>query len=117
MDDLQAFLDSGAYFQGKISFSGTVRVDGHLQGEVQGDGTLIVGDAGVVEATIRVGRLILHGRVVGSVTAKDSVEIGPRAQLEGELTTPRLRVAEGSRLCAKVAMGEPVVATKADPPR
>ena len=53
-DKFQAFLDSGASFEGKLCFTGLLRVDGHLQGEISSDGTLVVGETGVVEATLQV---------------------------------------------------------------
>ncbi len=107
-DSLQGFLDSGASFQGKMCFTGVVRVDGHLQGDVSSEGTLVVGETGVVEATLQVGSLIVHGVVLGDVKAEDCVEIAASGQLEGSIETARLVVAEGAQLSAKIAMtGEP----------
>ena len=108
-DTLQGFLDSGAFFQGKICFSGVVRVDGHLQGDVSGDGTLVVGETGLVEATIQVGSLIVLGAVIGEITAEDRVELGAGGQIEGSVETSRLKVDEGARLSAKITMREPAI--------
>ncbi len=104
MDSLQGFLDSGASFQGKMCFSGVVRVDGHLQGDVSSDGTLVVGETGVVEATLEVGSLIVHGVVVGDVKAKNRVEIAAGGQLEGSIECGRLVVEEGAQIGAKIMM-------------
>ncbi len=112
MDSLQGFLDSGASFQGKMCFSGVVRVDGHLQGDVSSDGTLVVGETGVVEATLEVGSLIVHGVVVGDVKAKNRVEIAAGGQLEGSIECGRLVVEEGAQIGAKIMMrGERVQST------
>ncbi len=104
MTALQGFLDRGASFQGKMCFSGVVRVDGHLQGEIRSDGTLVVGETGVVEATLQVGSLIVHGVVVGEVKAEDLVEVGARGKLDGSVEAARLKVDEGARISAKIAM-------------
>lgn len=104
MDSLQGFLDSGASFQGKMCFSGVVRVDGHLQGDVSSDGTLVVGETGVVEATLEVGSLIVHGVVVGDVKAEDRVEIGASGQIEGSIEAARLVVQDGAQISAKITM-------------
>lgn len=104
MDSLQGFLDSGASFQGKLCFSGVVRVDGQLQGDVSSDGTLVVGETGVVEATLEVGSVIVHGVVMGDVRAKDRVEIAAGGQLEGSIECARLVVEEGARIDAKIVM-------------
>ncbi len=104
MDSLQGFLDSGASFQGKMCFSGVVRVDGHLQGDVSSDGTLVVGETGVVEATLEVGSVIVHGVVLGDVKAKDRVEIAAGGQLEGSIECARLVVEDGAQIDAKIVM-------------
>jgi cytoskeletal protein CcmA (bactofilin family) len=103
-DDLRAFLDRGASFEGKVSFSGTLRIDGHLRGTARSDGTLVVGEAGLVQADLEVGTLVVRGTVVGSVQARDRVEIASTGRVEGELVTPLLSVEEGGELKARVRM-------------
>lgn len=110
-NDLQAFLDVGTSFEGKVTFKGVVRIDGHLRGEAHADGTLVVGRTGVIEADVTVHELIVEGRVTGSVVARHRVELAPGARLEGGLETPRLTVAEGAQLTARVRMSPPAVAT------
>ena len=66
-DKFRAFLDSGASFEGKLCFTGSLRVDGHLRGDISSDGTLVVGETGVVEATLQVAGLIVHGTVIGAL--------------------------------------------------
>ena len=41
--EIKAFLGEGTEFKGVLSFQGTVRIDGHVEGEVVGDDLLIVG--------------------------------------------------------------------------
>jgi cytoskeletal protein CcmA (bactofilin family) len=109
-DQLQAFLDSGTSFEGKIAFSGVVRIDGHFQGDISAEGLLVIGETGLVEANLQVGSLVVQGTIVGDVTAKERVEIGPSGEIEGSVDTPLLKVVEGGRVAARVAMGEPVAA-------
>ena len=112
-DQLQAFLDSGTSFEGKIAFSGVVRIDGHFQGDISAEGLLVIGETGLVEANLQVGSLVVQGTVVGDVTAKERVEIGPSGEIEGSVETPLLKVMEGGRVAARISMGEPVAAGKA----
>jgi cytoskeletal protein CcmA (bactofilin family) len=102
--DLRAFLDRGASFEGKVSFSGLLRIDGHLRGTAQSDGTLVVGETGTVQADIEVGTLLVRGSVTGAVRAREKVEIAPTGRLEGEVETPVLSVQEGGELQARVSM-------------
>ena len=116
-DGLQTFLDSGTSFEGKISFTGSVRIDGHFRGSANADGTLIVGETGTIDAKLEVRSLIVRGSVVGEVTAKERVEVGPQGRLDGVVRTPRLRIDEGARLTARIEMGEPPRPEPSAPPR
>ncbi|MFQ5514356.1 MAG: polymer-forming cytoskeletal protein [Myxococcota bacterium] len=111
-EQLQAFLDSGTSFEGKISFTGVVRIDGHFRGDISAEGLLVIGETGLVEANLQVGSLVVRGTVEGDVIARERVEIAASGDLEGSLHTPVLCVEDGGRLAAKVSMG----GTKARPP-
>jgi cytoskeletal protein CcmA (bactofilin family) len=105
--ELQTFLDSGTSFEGKISFNGAVRIDGHFRGTASADGILVVGETGTIDAKLEVRELLVLGSVVGEVTAKERVEVGPQGRLDGSVRTPRLRIADGAQVSARIEMGEP----------
>jgi cytoskeletal protein CcmA (bactofilin family) len=105
--DLQTFLDSGTSFEGKISFTGAVRIDGHFRGTASADGTLVVGETGTIDAKLDVRELLVLGSVVGEVTAKERVEIGPQGRVDGVVRTPRIKIVDGAQVSAKIEMGEP----------
>ncbi len=102
----ESFVGRGAYFEGKLAFAGSVRIDGHLRGEVRGDGTLVVGETGVVEANVQVRSLVVLGAAAGQIAAKERIEVGAHGRLEGSIATPKLAVAEGALLSARIDMGE-----------
>ncbi len=102
--EVQSFLDSGTSFEGKVAFSGTVRIDGHFRGQINATGTLVVGETGTVEADLELATLVVHGTYRGSVKAKDVVEVAPSGVVEGRVSTPRLLVAEGACINAAVEM-------------
>lgn len=110
-DALQSFLDSGTSFEGKVAFSGVVRIDGHFKGEASADGTLVIGETGTVEADLELGTLVVHGRFRGNVSARNVVELTHTGAIEGQVRTPSLRVAEGAELNARIEM------KKGPPPR
>lgn len=116
-DSLQTFLDSGTSFEGKISFTGAVRIDGHFRGTAIADGTLIVGETGTIDAKLEVRSLIVKGSVVGEVIAKERVEVGPQGRIDGVVRTPRLRIDEGAQVSARIEMGEPAHSEQTLPPR
>lgn len=104
--DIKAFLGEGTEFKGVLSFQGTIRVDGRVEGEVLGEELLIVGEDGVIQAEVEVGGLIVGGRIEGNVRAKRRVELLASSTVIGNIITPCLVVMEGATLNAICDMGD-----------
>lgn len=105
-EEINAFLGAGTAYKGKLDFTGAVRIDGMFEGDVDSEGTLVVGREAVITGTVRVGQLVLGGRLDGDVVAKERVVVHKTAQFRGSLTTPALSVEEGAKLEGKVSMEE-----------
>jgi len=94
--ELVALLGEGAEFDGKLTFEGRVRIDGHFRGSILSAGTLVVGERAELEATISVGTLIVLGGIVrGDVRAQQMVELHAPARVFGNITAPQLVVDRG----------------------
>ncbi len=93
--EINTLLGRGATFEGKLTFEGTVRVDGKLKGEVFSDDVLIVGEGATVEAEIDIGEIIIQGTVVGNIRAKRGIEIHAPGRVKGDLHTPSLQIDKG----------------------
>ena len=93
---IRAFLGEGTEFKGVITFEGTVRIDGVLDGEVQTEDIFIVGAAARVRATIRAGVVIIMGKVEGRIEAKERCEIRAGSHVKGEVHTPSIYIEEGA---------------------
>ena len=103
-DEINAFLGAGTSYNGKLHFHGAVRIDGNFQGEVESDGTLVIGQEAVVQGNIRVGQLVLSGRVEGDVRAAERVVLHKTAVLHGTVRSPRLVMEDGAVLEGTVTM-------------
>jgi cytoskeletal protein CcmA (bactofilin family) len=93
-----AFLGKGCRINGKVTLEGVARIEGHIEGEVIGEGTLIVGEGAEVKAKVRGASIIVHGHVVGDVVARERVEIRATGSITGNVTTPSLVMHEGGLL-------------------
>jgi cytoskeletal protein CcmA (bactofilin family) len=96
--DLTAFVDEGSEIEGTCTFRGTVMLNGKFKGEIQSSDTLIVGEKGVVNATIRAGTVIVRGEVGGTVIAGVRLEVRRGGRVSGDVDTPVLLVEEGAVL-------------------
>ena len=95
LGEITTLLGRGATFEGKLTFEGTVRIDGRFKGEVFSDDVLVIGEGAHVEAEIDVGEVIVQGTVVGNVKAKRSIEIHAPGRVKGDLHTPSLQIDKG----------------------
>ncbi|UZP69088.1 polymer-forming cytoskeletal protein [Desulfovibrio mangrovi] len=111
-DEINAFLGSGTVYQGKLNFQGSVRIDGVFNGEVQSEGTLIIGKDARVEGQVRVGQLILSGNIQGEIIATKKAVLHRTANLVGSLQAPVLMVEEGAKLEGHIAMQASVTPDK-----
>lgn len=105
-DNLNAFLGEGTSFAGNLTFEGTVRIDGKLEGEIFTNDILVVGEGAVVHADIHAGTIVIGGTVRGNVTAGGKVELHGGARLYGNIRTPRLSIAEGVVFEGSCSMGK-----------
>lgn len=105
---LNGFLDRGGRFEGNLTFEEVFRIDGHVKGSVISEKELVVGDTGVVEGEIRVGRLAVSGTIRGVVHATERIEVHSGAKVFAELHTPALTVEDGAVIQGPVETGPQV---------
>jgi cytoskeletal protein CcmA (bactofilin family) len=113
--DLNALLGRGSEFDGKLTFEGTVRIDGRFTGTIVTSDTLVVGEGAHVSAEVRCGTVVIHGEVEGNIHAKNGVELHPPARVRGNLETPSLTIAKGVVFDGQCKMGEPAAARAKTP--
>jgi len=99
------FLGKGADFKGVMSFDGTIRIDGRVEGEIHTTGTLIVGEHAVIQGTVSVGVLMNSGKINGTITAIEKIQILKPGVLVGDIRTPVIAIEEGSRFHGMCDMG------------
>ena len=81
-------------------------------GELRGTGDVTIAPDAIVEANVHVRRLVVHGVVVGHIAATESVQVGSRAQIRGDIRTPQLSLEEGGRVRGRVKTAVSVEAAR-----
>jgi len=101
IDSISSVLGESTRLNGKLVFSGTMRIDGSIKGEISAKqekgvhNTLIVGEKARINGDIRVDTVINSGRITGNVIATARVAIHDPGQLIGDVQTGELTVEEG----------------------
>ena len=94
--DANTFIAKGSEFVGKLTFEGTVVIDGKADGEIFSKGTLIIGPSGDIKAKINVETVVLSGTVNGNIYAAKKIEMLPLEEAAcGARRTPVLFVNHG----------------------
>lgn len=91
-----AILDRGSEFEGKLTFEGTVRIDGKFKGEIISEAKLVIGESGIIDANISIESVSISGKVTGDIKAKGKVEIHAPAVVKGNIEAASLVIEEGA---------------------
>jgi cytoskeletal protein CcmA (bactofilin family) len=94
--EVNAFMGAETFFEGKLTYTGAVRLDGRFKGVIRSDDTLIVGETGRIEGELHVGITIIQGEVVGNVYGKERVELHHPGRMIGNITAPVVIMDEGA---------------------
>ena len=86
---IDCLIGSGTTIEGNVIFSGGLRVDGNVRGNIiteEGNaGTLVVSEQARVEGEIRVPHVVINGIVCGPVHCVEYVELQPKANVTGDV--------------------------------
>jgi cytoskeletal protein CcmA (bactofilin family) len=94
-------LSTDVEIKGSLKFSGELTFSGKLEGDIQSDGALDLGDQAVIRGTMQLHSVVLRGKVNGNVSAKERIEIKSKGELFGDVRTAKLVVEEGATLVGK----------------
>lgn len=101
IDSINSVLGESTKLDGRLVFSGTMRIDGKVDGEIFGEkkngvkNTLIIGDQAIVSGDIYADTVINSGQVHGNIFAASRVAIQDPGQLIGNVETAELTIEEG----------------------
>jgi cytoskeletal protein CcmA (bactofilin family) len=88
-------VGAGAKLEGTIVSAGSLRVDGHVKGNIQADGDVMLSPQSSVEADIRAENLSVAGRFHGSIVVKGRAELARGGRIDGNITAKSLVIQEG----------------------
>lgn len=94
-------LSSDVEIKGNLKFTGELTFEGKIDGEIQTEGTLNLGDCATVNGNINAQTVVVRGKVNGNIVAKDKIEIKTKAELFGDIRASKLSVEEGVTFVGK----------------
>lgn len=96
IEKIDTLIGKDTVFQGNITATGTIRIDGEFKGELKAKGDLVIGDTGKVEANIEARNVLIAGYLKGNIHASGRVDLAPSAKLYGDMKVKNLIIEEGA---------------------
>ncbi len=97
---IDCLIGAGTSIEGNVNFTGGLRVDGHVRGNVVANNdapsTLVLSEQARIEGEIRVSHVVINGSVVGPVHASDYIELQASSNVTGDVYYKTLEIQLGA---------------------
>lgn len=115
---IDSLIGVGTKIEGNVFFSGGLRVDGTIKGNVSEAGdqpsTLVLSEQARIEGVIRVSHVVINGAVVGPVQAQEYVELQSKSRVTGDVFYKTLEMHVGAIVEGKLVHREGAVEQAAE---
>lgn len=112
---IDSLIGTGTVVEGDVTFSGGLRIDGTVRGNVttaNGEpGTLVVSEQARIDGEIKVSHVVVNGTVNGPVTANDFLELQAKARIVGDIEYRSLEMHLGAVVQGRLHHAEPGTAS------
>lgn len=99
-NQIDSLIGLGTHIDGNVSFSGGLRVDGHIRGNITAAGdkpsTLVLSDQASIEGKIQVSHAVINGTVVGPLHVNEYLELQAKAKVSGDVYYRALEIHLGA---------------------
>src|SRR5256714_13615249 len=89
-------LSSDVEIKGSIKFQKELLIDGKVEGEINSDGVLTIGENADIRGEIKTKSIVVFGKVQGNISVAERCELKSKCTLQGDLKAARLVVADGA---------------------
>lgn len=93
-------IGSGTTVEGNLSYSGGLRIDGAVKGNVRCAATescmLVVSEMGLIEGEVHAAHLVVSGRINGPVHVTELLELQPKARISGDVHYRAIEIHQGA---------------------
>ncbi len=93
--NVATIIGPGTKVKGEVHSKGTIRIEGEVEGRVECEDSIVVHESGHLKADLIAAQIIISGTVEGNTFAHERIEITNQAKVVGNITAPRISIAEG----------------------
>lgn len=98
---IDSLIGAGTRVEGNIRFTGGLRIDGEVQGNIEAaesasSSTLVLSEQARIEGSVNVAHFVANGTVVGPVTVSESLEMQSKARIVGDVEYALIEMHQGA---------------------
>lgn len=112
---IDTLIGAGTSITGDIAFTGGLRVDGEVKGNIHGASdqqtTLVVSEHARIEGEIAVSHLVINGTLIGPAHAREFLELQGKARVTGDVEYSTIEMHLGAVVQGRLVHQGPVVKT------
>jgi cytoskeletal protein CcmA (bactofilin family) len=98
-----ARLGSGLHIKGQLTGTEDLQIDGKVDGPISLNGhQLTVGPTAVLNSEIHAGEVVVFGKVIGNVHARDRVDVKTDGSVTGDISTARISIEDGAHFKGRI---------------
>lgn len=98
-------IGKSVVIKGELSGSEDLTIEGNVEGKIDlRENTLTIGPNGKIRAEVFAKAVIVLGEVTGNVTATEKVDIRDNGSVDGDVSAPRVAIAEGAHFRGAIDM-------------
>jgi cytoskeletal protein CcmA (bactofilin family) len=98
-----ARLGSGLHIKGQLTGSEDLQIDGQVEGPISLNGhQLTVGPTAVLISEIRASEVVVYGKVIGNLHARDRVDVKTDGSVTGDISTARISIEDGANFKGRI---------------
>ena len=98
-------IGKSVVIKGELNGSEDLTVEGQVEGKIElRQSVLTIGPNGRIKAQVFAKSVIILGEVTGNVTASEKVDIRDNGSVDGDITSPRVAIAEGAHFRGSIDM-------------
>lgn len=109
----ETLIGAGTILTGDIVFSGGLRIDGEVRGNVRAldsrSGTLVIGEQGRIEGDVDAARIIVNGAVTGRVDASEFIRLQSKARIACDVVYALAEIHSGAVVCGQLLQRQATV--------
>ena len=94
-------LSSDVEIKGSIKFQKELLIDGKVEGEINSEGILTIGENASIRGEIKAKAVTVYGKVQGNITVAERCELKAKSTLQGDLKATRLTIEDGATFIGK----------------